>query len=299
MIKFVNGQNGRKWRNLPTVPETSVPALAKSVRLETREARRKLAPAHEPHWRSVGRGVAVGYRKSAEGAAWYVRRYARGAYHKRVLGDTDDQYPADGQFRLSWSDALRLALDKPKRDIQRKLHYTVREAFEGYFRHREARGRSEESLAFDRGKTKPFPEKFGDTYLADLATGELQAWRDALIVAAGGESKLNEAEKREAKRRAQATVNRSWAVIRAGLNWAFTTGQVDSDLAWRRVKPFRTWTSPARGFCRFRRPSRSIPRGQRFPPAGLRRTPDGAPPRRTCPAHGRRRGQDLDRGGGR
>jgi len=47
---------------------TLVPALTKSVRLETREARRKLAQAHEVYWRSVERGVVVGYRKSAEGA---------------------------------------------------------------------------------------------------------------------------------------------------------------------------------------------------------------------------------------
>ena len=135
--------------------------------------------AHEPYWRSVGRGVAVGYRKSAEGAAWYVRRYARGTTISESWARPTTRYPADGQFRLSWSDALRLALDEPKRDAQRKLHYTVREAFEGYFRHREARGRSAESLAFDRGKAKPFTEKFGDAYLADLTTGELQAWRRA------------------------------------------------------------------------------------------------------------------------
>jgi len=222
--------------------------LSKSVRLETREARRKLAPAHEPYWRSVGRGVALGYRKSEEGSAWYVRRYQRGGYHKRALGETDDHHPADGQFRLSWSDALRLALDEPKRDAQLKLHYTVREAFEGYFRHRQARGRSAESLAFDRGKVKSFIQKFGDTYLADLVTGELQAWRDALIPAPKDDPKVTESEHREAKRRAQATVNRSWAVIRAGLNWAFTTGRVDSDLAWRRVKPFQNVDKPRTRF---------------------------------------------------
>ena len=63
-----------------------------------------------------------------------MRRFNGGGYHKRAIGETDDTHPADGQFRLSWSDALRLALDEPKRAAATKLHYTVVEAFEGYFR---------------------------------------------------------------------------------------------------------------------------------------------------------------------
>jgi len=192
--------------------------------------------------------VALGYRKTATGSTWYVRRFNGGGYHKRTLGETDDTHPADGQLRLSWSDALRLAIDEPKRAAELRLHYSVRDAFEGYFKHREARGRSSESLAFDRGKVKSFVEKFGDTYLADLTTSELQAWRDSLVTASGRGEGLNETDRREAKRRAQATVNRSWAVIRAGLNWAFQTGRVDSDLAWRRVKAFENVDKPRTRF---------------------------------------------------
>ncbi|MEX0734551.1 MAG: site-specific integrase [Steroidobacteraceae bacterium] len=222
--------------------------MPKSVRLETREARRKLSPQHEPYWRIVARGVALGYRKTVSGSTWYVRRFNGGGYHKRTLGETDDVHPADGQLRLSWSDALRVAIDEPKRAAELKLHYTVREAFEGYFRHREARGRSTESLAFDRGKVRPFLERFGDAYLADLTTSELQSWRDSLVAAVAREEAAGETDQRERKRRAQATTNRSWAVIRAGLNWAFTTGRVDSDLAWRRVKSFENVDKPRTRF---------------------------------------------------
>lgn len=222
--------------------------MSQKVRLETREARRKLVANHEPYWRTVSRGVAIGYRKSDDGARWYVRRFSGGGYHKRALGETDDLYPADGQFRLSWSDALRLALDEPKHAAALKLHYTVQEAFEGYFRHREARGRSAESLAFDRGKVKDFTKKFGDQYLADLTTSALQAWRDAQIPVPADADKRPEAEIRDTKRRSQATINRTWAVIRAGLNWAFNTGRVDSDLAWRRVRAFQNVDKPRTRF---------------------------------------------------
>lgn len=222
--------------------------MQRSVRLETREARRRLPPQHEPYWRTVSRGVALGYRKTDQGGAWYVRRFNGGGYHKRAIGETDDTHPADGQFRLSWSDALRLALDEPKRAAATKLHYSVVEAFEGYFEHRRARGRSTESLTFDRGKVEPFVEKFGTSYLADLTTADLQAWRDSRVSKAGTDPENSEAQQRDAKRRTQATVNRSWAVIRAGLNWAFTTGRVESDLAWRRVKPFQNVDQPRQRF---------------------------------------------------
>ncbi len=39
-------------------------------------------------------------------------------------------------------------------------------------------------------------------------------------------------------RASQATANRTWTTCRAALNHAFGGGKVDSDLAWRRIKPF-------------------------------------------------------------
>ncbi len=233
--------------------------MSKSERLETREGRKKLAMRHEPYWRSVGRGVAIGYRKAEQGAAWYVRRHHGSGYHKRVLGETDDAFPADGQLRLSWADALRIALDEPKRESALKLHYTVHEAVDGYFVHRAARGRSDESLGNDRSKVRTFLERFGDRYLADLTTSELQSWRDGLVAAAVAEApESDDAKRRDTKRRAQATVNRAWAIIRAALNWAFTTGRVDSDLAWRRVKPFQNVDRPRTRFLSTREAQRFL-----------------------------------------
>jgi integrase len=44
----------------------------------------------------------------------------------------------------------------------------------------------------------------------------------------------------DGKRARRATVNRTWAILRAALNHAFREGKVDNDIAWRNLKPFRS-----------------------------------------------------------
>jgi integrase len=51
---------------------------------------------------------------------------------------------------------------------------------------------------------------------------------------------------RPQKRDPWATANRTWTVLRAALNHAFAEGKVASDIAWRKVKPFKA-VDTARG----------------------------------------------------
>jgi integrase len=217
------------------------------VDLKTRAKRERLPFQHEPRWVPVERGVAIGYRRTQAGGVWYVRRFHAGKYHKRVLGPADDEHEADGVTRLSWRDALAAALDEPKRDPAARAGYLVRDAFEDYWRHREAKGRSGESLEFDRGKAAPFVEAFGGRRVAELTTAELKRWRDAQA-AVRHDQDATEEDRRDAKRKAQATANRVWTVVRAALNLAFKSGIVDSDTAWRRVTPFANVDEARRRF---------------------------------------------------
>lgn len=213
--------------------------MPKSVKLETPTARAKLAATHDPYWRSVGKGVALGYRKPPGGGAamWYVRRYNGRAYSKRTLGETDDVHPSDGQFRLSWREALEAALAEPHRAAEIRLHYTVEECSEDYFKHRAAAGRSDASYKADHDRVQPFIKKFGDRRVAELTRAELQAWRDSLVKPAPEDA--SEDEVRERKRASQASVNRIWNSVRAMLNHSYNTERVNNDSAWRRIKPFR------------------------------------------------------------
>ena len=77
-----------------------MPRHVKDARIETREARRKLAVQSEPHWRAIVQGAHVGYYKGARRGAWLVRwRKPEGGYQKATLGEADDTRDADGVAR--------------------------------------------------------------------------------------------------------------------------------------------------------------------------------------------------------
>lgn len=202
----------------------------RDIRLQTREARRKLAERHEPYWHELRRGLHLGYRKGGSGGVWWLREYRNGRYAKRRLGIAEDDIDADSAAVLSWSDALTMALGEQRPTAHAAAPYTVSDALDDYFAHRAAKS-PWSSLEIDRGKARAaITPKLSDSRVAALATRELLRWRDGLVSAS---------EDREAMRRAQATANRNWTVLRAALNHAYTTGRVPGDEAWRRIKPFR------------------------------------------------------------
>lgn len=225
--------------------------MAKAATLETREQRAKLKPRHEPYWRPVSRGLAIGYRKAHGPPAWYVREHRPQGYVKRSLALADDTTQADGKTVLSWEQALRLALAAPPETLpSTRGGVTVRELSERYFAARRVRSRSALSADLDAGKiaASVLPE-LGDAPAAELRTQELREWRDGLVRTAlekHHEDQDEEAddERRERQRRAQATANRTWSVFRAMLNWGYTENLIPSDAAWRKVKPFRAVDRP-------------------------------------------------------
>jgi hypothetical protein len=74
-----------------------------SLRLHTREARKKLRPRDKPYFHELRRGLALGYRRGTEGGSWMLREFRGGRYVQRRLGAADDDTPSDGISVLSWS----------------------------------------------------------------------------------------------------------------------------------------------------------------------------------------------------
>ena len=95
-----------------------MPRHVRDARIETREARSKLAVQSEPYWRAIVQGAHVGYYKGARrgdnGAhrgAWLVRwRKSQGGYRKATLGETDDIRDANGVNVLDYRQAQQKAL---------------------------------------------------------------------------------------------------------------------------------------------------------------------------------------------
>jgi integrase len=115
----------------------------------------------------------------------------------------------------------------------------VNDALEAYWNFRRAKS-PQQSVKTDQLKMQAtINEEFGCTKVADLTTSELEEWRNGLVAAT---------EDRDKQRRAQASANRIWTVLRAALNKAYRNGKVASADAWRRVEPFRNVDRPGTRF---------------------------------------------------
>src|SRR5476651_792057 len=91
--------------------------IRRGAEFGTREARRRLRARPEPYWMPIDRGLSLGYRKSAEGGAWVMRRYLasvdlkRGGRHAESrIGTADDSRDPDGEEVLDFGQAQRKLL---------------------------------------------------------------------------------------------------------------------------------------------------------------------------------------------
>ena len=215
--------------------------------LDSREARRKLAPRGEPYYRSVEQGVHLGYRRRANAAGtWLVRQFSGNAYRADRLGVADDLSDADGAAVLSyWQavEAVRKRMAEQGRAATESVRrYTVADAMDAYVALLESEGRSAQTVSDTRYRDSALIRPaFGKLTVAELTTDRLRHWRDGLVKAA---PRLRQKHHRDidgddAKRARRASANRIWTVLRAALNHAFNDGKVASDSAWRKVKPFK------------------------------------------------------------
>jgi len=189
--------------------------MATTLRLQTREARGRLAAREEPYWLELRRGLAIGYRRGSDSGSWLSREYRGGRYIKRRLGLADDAAAADGATVLSWNQAQTVALGAERPTVTRPGKYTVQQAWEDY----SATRRRGPPNASERG-----------TWVREQAKPD-----------AGRRRRGAENDPKERERRARYTANRRWNLLRAVLNTAFRLkpDRVPSDAAWRRVQPFQ------------------------------------------------------------
>jgi len=127
-------------------------------------------------------------------------------------------------------------------------HITVADAMDAYLALIESEGRSAQTVRDARYRHKALIRPvIGRVKVAELTTDRLRRWRDDLVKTAprlrtrnGDKQKHRVATGDDARRARRASANRTWTILRAALNHAFHDGKVGSDLAWRKVKPFRS-----------------------------------------------------------
>jgi integrase len=204
-----------------------------SLRLQTREARKKLQPRDKPYFFELRRGLHLGYRRGTEGGSWLLREFRSGRYVQRRLAAADDDAQADGVSVLSWTDAQARALGTDRPTVTKPGRYTVAQAAEAYFETRQQGTRGQDFMtykAFIEAEREGIPD-LGERSVSELTTGDLEKW---LAV------QIPQIDDKDERRAAQATANRRWNVLRAILNSAFRkdSARVPSDGAWRRVRAF-------------------------------------------------------------
>ena len=230
--------------------------MAKKVRekaLDSATERGKLKPRGKPYYRSIGKGLHLGYRKGKSGGPWVLRQYLGDErYEVKTFAEADDRLPADGVHILDFFQAQ----DRAREIAQARLGdgtvpaapLTVNMALDAYFERLEHEG--SKSLADARGRAdKHIRPALGDKWVGDLTRDTLSQWHRGLAEKAkdgnaGDPSQQRDRNDADARRRRRASANRVFTILRAALNQAFSDGKVETDAAWRAVKPFREVDAP-------------------------------------------------------
>ena len=184
------------------------------------------------------------------GGKWVLRRYiGDGKYTVETIGTTDDHSSADGIEILDFYQAQTKARELAAGNRQasaKTAPLTVARAMEAYFGRLEHERSKSIADARNRAEMHILP-KLGDILVADLTRERIGRWLKEMAERprhvrgrAGKEARaLPGPASDEEKRRRRATANRTMTVLRAALNQAFKDGEIDSDVAWRAVKPFK------------------------------------------------------------
>lgn len=206
-----------------------------SRRIDTVEARSKLAARRAPYWTRLVPGCSLGYRKLVAGTAgvWLARVWD-GALQKdtwRSLGGFES-LPAHERYGAAKKAAEGLAEHMGQGGTPDSL--TVLQACKAYVEH--LRGEGKTSTADDaaaRFARWVDGDKLARIDVRKLAPHHLRAWRQALIAEPVVVNPHAAEKDRQTRTRAASSVNRDMTALRAALNHARESGVAVTDSAWR------------------------------------------------------------------
>jgi integrase len=231
-----------------------MPRAVRDSKLDSAEARAKLAPRDKPYYRDLDEGLHLGYRRNKTGGKWVVRWYAgEGAYKLETLpGMADDHMRADGAIVLNFrqaQDEARRRFVKYKRvakGLPAELGpYTVKMAVDEYIAFLEQNRKSGRDARY-RADALILP-RLGDIAAAALTAERIGAWmRQLALEPARVRSQHGKAQRykpldeedEEAVRRRKVSANRCFSVLKAALNMAWRAKKIATDDEWRRVELF-------------------------------------------------------------
>lgn len=238
-----------------------MPRSVADAPLTTRAARERLAARHQPYWRGLEAGAAMGYRKGSTAGVWLARIVdpsVGGGYRQVSLGRADDTLKADSVEVLDYRQAEANARNwiarhhriaagmEPEPAATPAAPYTVADATADYLADYVARGGKAIRTTKQVAEAHILPT-LGKTSVGRLTRDKLKSWHRALAASpARIRSKPGETRHRasegdpDALRRRRSSANRVLTVLKAALTHAYEEGKVTCHKdAWTAVKPFR------------------------------------------------------------
>ena len=228
----------------------------KDANLDSRTARGRLAMRSKPYYRLIDQGCHLGYYKGKRGGRWLARYFlGEGQYAQTTLGTADDIRDANGKDVLSFAQAQaaareffdRKASGEPDDEPDPEGPYTVRRAVADYLENYESEGGKAVRDATLRADAFILPD-LGDVAISRLTKTRIRKWHQALaktpprVRTRRGKAQQfrDTADDPEALRRRRSSANRVLTILKAALNFAFEErDDITSDIAWRKVKPFK------------------------------------------------------------
>lgn len=227
----------------------------RSSKLENRTSRLKM-PADEREFLTIGKGLALGYRRTEAGyGTWQARVWNGEKYLYRQIGRADDFQDADGREVFDFYQAQGMARDffeKAKKGlIGSREDLTVNDAADLYLawfkENRKGYAEAERAIAVH---VRP---SLGSTKVMELSAPRLRKWLEDVAAAPARvrTSRFAKEQKYRApspsadeKRARRASANRTLNFLKALLNRAFHEELVPDNSAWRKVKPFAKVDEP-------------------------------------------------------
>jgi integrase len=231
----------------------------RSVDLETRTARSQLRGRGKPYWASVEKGVHLGYRRprgrrGRPGGAgtWVIRQYlGSGSYVTETIAVADDFSDADTVVGIL---TFCQAVDLVRARMVKRAHgaagvpgapLTVRAICETHLEFMEAHRKT---AADSRYRLEAFVyPNLGDIDAETLTADVVRKWLAHLAVSpprvrtkpgAKQQHRVHDTSDDESVRKRKTSANRTWATLRAALNFSVADGKL-SNVGWQRVKPFK------------------------------------------------------------
>lgn len=229
---------------------------ARDSRLETRTARLKLARGAR-HYLTIGKRLAVGYRRTSQGfGTWQARIFGQDGKYRFFSLDAgaDDQQDANGvdvlDFYQAQVKAKKIYDDFVRGRMGARGQATVGEAATRYLAwykdHRKAYQETEATI-----KAHILPT-FREQLINDLRAKDIRDWLHRLAAhaprrrtAMGSRQRFGAKPQTEDQKRARcASANRVLTVLKAILNKAVEDELASDGTAWKNVRPFKNADSP-------------------------------------------------------